>query len=292
MKKILLSILLSISSAVLFTTNCFGQATLIYYWDFNHITATDTLNPVYSAPSLSAHFNYYCAYVDTLAGGGSTINLQLGDTAGSCLRFRNPSDSVVFHMPTTYFQNIQFSYAVERTNNGDKNNTVKYSVDGVHFVSTSTVDLVDSSFYTNYFDSFVLHTFNFAADPLTKNNANFAISITFTNGGSDTSGNDRFDNVALKGDVVPGLSVLNQQSAAPTYRLYPNPASNEININASTDDDKSVVVYNVLGQKVYDASATGSRLSINTSGLANGLYYVRIEEKATGMVTTIKFTKQ
>ncbi len=289
MRKYLLPVLFICLSAI--SQKSSAQATLIYYWDFNHITATDTLNPAYSVPGMSAHFNYYCAYIDTLAGGGSTINLQLGDTAGSCIRFRNPSDSVVFHMPTTYFQNIHFSYAIERTNNGDQTNTVKYSTDGTHFVSTSSVDLVDSSVYTNYYDSFVYHTFNFSADPLTKNNPNFAISIVFTNGGSDTSGNDRFDNITLMGDVIPGLSVLNQSAETPVYKLYPNPAGNELNILSSTEGEKSVSIFDAIGQKVYEGQIQSSS-TINTSAFNAGLYYLNIREINTGTATTMKFVKQ
>lgn len=57
--------------------------------------------------------------------------------------------------------------------------------------------------------------------------------------------------------------------------IYPNPASNVIYIaNAQALEGKKVVLYNALGQKVYEATASAG-MEINTSAYASGLYFLK-----------------
>jgi hypothetical protein len=291
MKRNLLAIFISIGAMCVFNTHSHAQATLVYYWDFNNMDSS-ARSPHYSAPGTSgAHYEYHCSYIDYNSPGDTFLNIQMGDTAGACLKARNPSDSLVFFMPTTYFQNIHLSYAEQRTTNGAQTNSVHYTVDGIHFIPSSVADAVDSSTYTTILNTWTLYTFNFSSDALTKNNPNFAVSIVFSNGNTNTSGNNRFDNVALKGDVIPGLSVLNQSTEVPTYQLYPNPVLNVLNINTSLDGEKSIAIYNVVGQKVYEGTEQTQQSSINTSAFNAGVYYINIRENSTGATTTMKFIK-
>lgn len=61
--------------------------------------------------------------------------------------------------------------------------------------------------------------------------------------------------------------------------LYPNPSADWVMIdNKSAHAMKNITAYNVLGQKVYEAKADSSnKHKIDISGLASGVYSVRIE---------------
>ena len=165
--------------------------TLMYYWSFN---SSDSSNPLPDfGVNNGAYFLYYASYIDFTTG--SSLNLYGTDsTPGECLRVRNPSDSLIFYMPTTGYDSISFSFAVQRSSSGPAQNAISYTTDGTNYVTTA---LSNSVYQVD--TTFELHTFNFASDPAVKHNSHFAVKITFTNNNTGTSGNDRFDNVSLSG---------------------------------------------------------------------------------------------
>ena len=59
--------------------------------------------------------------------------------------------------------------------------------------------------------------------------------------------------------------------------FYPNPVSNgKIYIVSKTGEDKEVVIYDVLGKKVLQATITGKELNIGN--LSPGVYIIKIKE--------------
>jgi len=167
--------------------------TLMYYWSFNGADSSHR-SPDFAVPGHTATFNYYASYIDFT--GGSGLNLVGTTDTGECLRVRNPSDSLVFMMPTTGYDSIVLSFAVEAssTTSGCTLNTISYTTDGTHYVSTA----LTSNQY-NVGITFGLQTFNFSSDPAVANNPKFAVKIQFSNNNTGTSGNDRFDNITLLG---------------------------------------------------------------------------------------------
>jgi hypothetical protein len=168
---------------------------LLYFWDFNNGDSSNH-SPSYTRAGVgTAIFNYYCAYIDTVMPG-STLNLQSFDTVvGGALRVRNPSDSIIFKMPTTGYKNVVFQFAVQRSNSGATQNAVSYTVDGTNYITTA---ISSNSGYT-VATTFQLMTFDFSSDPMVNNNSKFAVKIQFTAANTGTTGNDRFDNVSLVG---------------------------------------------------------------------------------------------
>jgi hypothetical protein len=72
-----------------------------------------------------------------------------------------------------------------------------------------------------------------------------------------------------------------------TVSVYPNPATNVLNINANSNINR-VEVYNMMGQMVGMYEANDVNTQINTTAFANGVYTVKIAtENGT---TTKKFT--
>lgn len=92
-----------------------------------------------------------------------------------------------------------------------------------------------------------------------------------------------------------GLGINEHEAVNPmtSARLYPNPASDMLNIevNASQASEMSISVYNIMGQKVMDQNVnitTGMNTrNINISDLNSGIYFVTV--KANGFENTMKF---
>ncbi|HTA82592.1 MAG TPA: T9SS type A sorting domain-containing protein [Bacteroidia bacterium] len=73
---------------------------------------------------------------------------------------------------------------------------------------------------------------------------------------------------------------------------YPNPVINELTVDMHQAIDGTITITNVLGQTVYNTTIsgdTGSLHKINTSGLTQGVYFLKIESK--GQVFTTKVLK-
>jgi gingipain R/gingipain K len=69
------------------------------------------------------------------------------------------------------------------------------------------------------------------------------------------------------------VSISNVEKSS--VNVYPNPANNYINVNASSNIS-NVEVYTISGQKVGDFTANGTQTVISTANLSNGMYLMRI----------------
>ena len=164
--------------------------TLMYYWDFNNQDSS-ARNATFGVHS-GAIYNYYCAYIDFT--GGSNLNLKGASDSGTCLRLRNPSDSVIFHMSTVGYDSISVTFAEEASGSGSTQNALFYTTDGVNYISTA---LGNNSYTVG--TTFATYSYSFAADPNVKNNSKFAIKIAQLNNNTGTTGNDRIDNLSISG---------------------------------------------------------------------------------------------
>lgn len=85
--------------------------------------------------------------------------------------------------------------------------------------------------------------------------------------------------------VTAGVGVENHDGL--NTKVYPNPANNVLNINATANINR-VEIFNMMGQMVGSYTANDVNAQINTSSFANGVYTVKIEtENGT---STKKFT--
>ena len=71
--------------------------------------------------------------------------------------------------------------------------------------------------------------------------------------------------------------------------VYPNPASNVLNITAE-DTITTIQVYNTLGQQVINISPNNSTATLNVSGLKAGVYL--LNTVSNNKATTTRFVKQ
>ena len=177
------------------------MARIVHYWHFN-----DTDGQVSSVPAdysladgaLITYPGYGDGYMDTT--DGSTINVQMGLDAGNGLRVRNPSHTrqLVFSVPTTGYERVQFSYAARRTSNGAEFQRVEYRTGPMDSWRPLGDELAITEIYQHY-------TFDLSNTPGTDNNPDFEIRIVFIgSNASEVSGNNRFDNVVLEGFILEG----------------------------------------------------------------------------------------
>src|ERR1700722_10352031 len=66
--------------------------TVMYYWSFNNFDSSKRSADFGVNPG--GTFSYYASYIDSTAG--TLLGALPGVDSGSCLRVRNPSDSIVF----------------------------------------------------------------------------------------------------------------------------------------------------------------------------------------------------
>jgi len=78
------------------------------------------------------------------------------------------------------------------------------------------------------------------------------------------------------------------------FSIYPNPSTDKLNIAIPENKIASINIFNSLGEKIYSVQAN-SNLQIETSNLANGLYFIQVIPKVIGTqnkLFTQKFIKQ
>lgn len=73
------------------------------------------------------------------------------------------------------------------------------------------------------------------------------------------------------------------------FKIYPNPATDELYIEEPTKNKFSYIMYNVLGQKVFSVDNVYEKAIINIAALPTGMYYLTINDN-TGRQTTSKIS--
>ena len=154
--------------------------------------------------------------------------------------------------------------------------SVSFSVHGMAFVAPTVAYVYmegDEGYrYTDTLDA----NSNVSFDGLDEN-AFYYVTIVDANGCEITIEVDLANlNVGVNEAEVSALSV------------YPNPATNVLNLQASTAISK-VDVVNIIGETVI--TETGTVNAVDISGLTSGLYIARVHT-ANGQTAIVKFTKQ
>jgi len=162
----------------------------------------------------------------------------------------------------------------------------------ISFWYKSTGDNTDSRIWSNYKDAAGTVIYQETAntdDPLRNNNGWLATASTWTlkeitvvapanvvtltlavraYGG----GNVSFDQFSV---VDETLSVKNNNIAG--LKVYPNPVTGgKLFISTDANNEKAVVIFDVLGKQVLNTTATES---VNVSNLKGGVYIVKITEE-------------
>lgn len=181
---------------------------LIHMWDFNQL-------PLGVLSDVLSDYSRFGSALITYSGDGEGFmdreengtmqNIRRTDEAGFALRVRNPSNEreLIFHTPSNGFQNVTFSYAVNRTNNGAHRQALYYRVDP----DSDWIRVGDPYSIEAIADDFQVHRV-VINDTDAFDNPDLMFRIMF--GGvnaSGSSGNNRFDNIKLTGVRIPGSTL-------------------------------------------------------------------------------------
>ncbi|OIQ22437.1 MAG: hypothetical protein BM557_00160 [Flavobacterium sp. MedPE-SWcel] len=187
-------------------TTVSSAQSLMHYWNFNDVSDTvEMVEADYSIVAGTTSITYPgtgSGYMDDVSG--NILNAQNGDPAGNGLRPRNPSNtrSLVIAFPTTGYEDLTVSFATKRTGSGATEQYYSYSIDGgANYITT---DLATTTYFPT--EDYTLVTVDFSTITTVENNADFVFKIDF--GGDNaagTSGNNRFDNLAVIGSLMDGV---------------------------------------------------------------------------------------
>jgi hypothetical protein len=175
--------------------------TMLHYWNFNN--ETDLLNPAYTINEAQLEF-IEAPFSEITDGSGQDftgINSRNGDKPGSHLRVNNPvGTEMIFHVPTSGYKDLLFSYESRRSGSGANRQYISYSINGDDFFVFDTITVTEKP---------SLYQFDFLGMEETHNNPDFVIKIAFdheVDGTGGLAGNNRIDNVALDGEALPGTN--------------------------------------------------------------------------------------
>lgn len=262
---------------------------LVYYWHFNNLVTPEDVTTIPADFKLIPTATPMMTYTGTGSrdidanNSGSVLNLHQDQTSGSNARVRNPSEnrSLVFDLPTVGYEDIKFAYAVERTNQGQLKNIVSYSIDGTNFIQTGLV--------TTEFDvqtTFGLIQLDFTNIEGVNDNPNFKIQITFQGNTVASNGNNRFDNITLKGVPLP---LSNPVLKDIQLQVFPNPFEDNIQIICS-ENLKSISVYDMLGKEIErKLNIEQNQAVLDLKHLNTGIYMLKIHSNSG--VQTVKIVR-
>ncbi len=302
--------IIAVSSLVLAQGNhAEAQTTLIHYWNFNNYALgaqyTDTIKGIAAdfsildtakakilyaeMPGTSAGYATHIDSIQPVATDYDTVNLRMGDTAGAALRVRNPSDSMqlYFYIPTTGYKNIVVNYASQSSSvsHGQTHQVFDYSVDSGASWRTAALSMPSDSAWLVYHRT----TLTFTTDGDVNNNPGLVLRITFALNTAGTSGNNRFDNVTVEGDIIP-TSVADTREDNPRIKLYPNPATNMVNIQSENTDLTPAFVSDITGRKIMAISPNASKFDIST--LDAGNYFLLFVDHSSNTTHSVQFRKK
>ncbi|WP_191907022.1 T9SS type A sorting domain-containing protein [Adhaeribacter soli] len=191
-----------------------NQPVTIHYWAFNSgagSVANDKwpMANAINATSGSGTITHDIAATEDFAG--TTDNAESGYAAGasfSAVNSANNGKAIVFNVPTTGYEGLSFSFS-SRVNgtSGFSTYVVEYSTNGTDFNLAQT-------FTGKTNTSFATSTVDLTSIPAANNNPNFKIRMTIS-GATSSSGNVRFDNIKLAGNLLPPTIITSNVTNAP-----------------------------------------------------------------------------
>lgn len=94
--------------------------------------------------------------------------------------------------------------------------------------------------------------------------------IAETSGGTDTETVSNCISVA-------GTAGINEENAAATFSVYPNPSNGIININLNgAVNQTQIAIYNSVGAAVYQVNPSSELVQIDLSAFSSGMYFVEV----------------
>ncbi|TVR82524.1 MAG: hypothetical protein EA409_04730 [Saprospirales bacterium] len=261
--------------------------TLLHYWHFNGIPVgtIDLVDADYTIIEDSRPVIYYdflpdyvenpdmtIGYMDDYVNG-SILNVQLGQPAGAALRVRNRSEgrALIIEIPTTGAKNISLVFDVYRSGQGMLINHFEYSIDGTNF---QNVDLYPVS--VDIPEEYATQTIDLTGVEGANDNPNFAIRITYEGNTDQGNGNNRYDNIAVFGDLVSSIPSI---QTGESIRIFPNPSSGSVKIegNGNLSNETGTFYLFSLDGKLIKSGEFQSGKILRFEDLPRGPYTILLD---------------
>lgn len=281
-----IDISLMLSQAVIVTAHFINpfetDDELIHYWHFNNLETPDDVTSI--AADFTAITDATPTMTYTGSGGrdidvyntGSVLNLHQMQPAGRAARVRNPSGnrSLVFDIPSTGYQNIRFEYAVHRSGQGMLTNVVAYSLDGSEF----TQEGLEQTEY-EITEDYAMVELDLTGIEGVRNNPDLKMQITFVGNTTASNGNNRFDNITVKGDPY-FVGIGEAAAVGAQIRVYPNPANDLIYIHHPEAGQRTpLLLTDLSGRTVAEETMTPPYHRLHVGGLVHGIYLLRVGDR-------------
>ncbi|MCK9618538.1 MAG: gliding motility-associated C-terminal domain-containing protein [Lentimicrobiaceae bacterium] len=233
-KKLLVRIDAHKNASVLPLVSC---SDVIHYWSFN--ASTGYINPDISLTTPAATItNDFIPSSLNNAYTGTLLNATTGTPAGQGLTvlvntaLQNNNKHLFLNIPTTGYKNVIVSYALRKSGNapsagtGFQSHDIHYTTDGTTWIPfiTYTID-------PQPIEVFGLKTLDFSGVAGVENNPNFKVRFTMK-GGSNSNGNNRFDNIKINAIDINLPSIANQpvspgvcENSSATFTVVANGSS-------------------------------------------------------------------
>jgi hypothetical protein len=75
------------------------------------------------------------------------------------------------------------------------------------------------------------------------------------------------------------------------FNVYPNPATDMINVSFNEVVNGTVSIINIAGKEVLSATVNGAQTSISTTTLSSGVYYVQVNNGNSTQIDKIVIKK-
>jgi hypothetical protein len=265
--------------------------TLIHYWHFNNLVTPGDVVSIKADTTIMTGAFPLMTYLGTgprdmdVYSMGAGINLHQQEAPGSAVRVRNPSDgrAVVFDLPTNAFKDIRFAYATHRSGQGMLQQHLSYSIDGHQFITTgmdTTVFDVD--------ETYRLIALDFSGIAGVNNNPDFKIRIDFIGNTTASNGNNRFDNITLKGRFTDVLVEQNKSVPMPEIKVFPNPASRQlyVELKGFQEDNLPAHLSDITGRLVIATNISPGINTLDLYGIKPGIYLLRTPVGSVRVVIT------
>jgi hypothetical protein len=233
---------------------------------------------------------------DTVFCYGNTLTLNAGNPGASYLWSTN-STSQTIDVNTTGNYSVVVTNIYSCVGSDNINILVKDPPSGiinaVHGdTATYTFNILNPQYVTGYIWNFGDGSPT-AVGPVVQhryaNNGIYTVTVILEGECSDSTGNSRTVDVY---DATGGTGIIPVEDSKELI-LYPNPARDVVIIeNKKNFRMKQVTLYNVVGQMIStDKADSQDKHKLNTSGLASGIYTIRIETDKGSVIRKFEIMK-
>jgi hypothetical protein len=264
-------------------------------------TAQDTL----------VYWNFTTAPYDTLADGGNAFNtmdlisrdtswhgsfaytagpLGLPDRAISSTNWTLGNGVKYYQVgfSTSAHQNITFSSKQRSSPTGPKYFKVQYKVNsgGSWTDIPGAIDTCEDNF-----TKAVLTGISLPPDCNNQPDLYLRWIMTSDSGSSNgglvqNAGTSRLDDLYIFGDLITGIDA--KSTSVANYSIYPQPCDGTFTFEQTSEDPLKADIIDVTGKMIYSQNICGRNTKIAVPGMFSGLYFIRIIDQKTNVITVRK----